>query len=106
MASNEVLVVGAGPTGLVLALWLTRLGIRVRVIDKVGNGVAGVTVNWKPLDSLSLLPDNTVTQTDANGVASPGRWIILPGLLAPSGIQATPSLPNIENSPLTLWAKL
>jgi 2-polyprenyl-6-methoxyphenol hydroxylase-like FAD-dependent oxidoreductase len=31
---TEVLIVGAGPTGLVLALWLTRLGIRVRVIDK------------------------------------------------------------------------
>src|SRR5215217_799381 len=27
-------LVGAGPTGLVLALWLTRLGIPVRVIDK------------------------------------------------------------------------
>jgi 2-polyprenyl-6-methoxyphenol hydroxylase-like FAD-dependent oxidoreductase len=30
----DVLVVGAGPTGLVLALWLTRLGVRVRLIDK------------------------------------------------------------------------
>lgn len=30
----EVLIVGAGPTGLVLALWLVRLGVRVRVIDK------------------------------------------------------------------------
>src|SRR6266508_1529740 len=30
----DVLVVGAGPTGLVLALWLTRLGIRVRIVDK------------------------------------------------------------------------
>ena len=30
----EVLVVGAGPTGLVLALWLTRHGIRVRIVDK------------------------------------------------------------------------
>src|SRR5258708_3199919 len=29
-----VLIVGAGPTGLVLALWLTRLGIAVRIIDK------------------------------------------------------------------------
>lgn len=28
-----VLIVGAGPTGLVLALWLTRLGVRVRIID-------------------------------------------------------------------------
>jgi 2-polyprenyl-6-methoxyphenol hydroxylase-like FAD-dependent oxidoreductase len=30
----EVLIIGAGPTGLVLALWLTRLGARVRIIDK------------------------------------------------------------------------
>jgi 2-polyprenyl-6-methoxyphenol hydroxylase-like FAD-dependent oxidoreductase len=32
--ASEVLIVGAGPTGLVLALWLTRLGISVRIIDK------------------------------------------------------------------------
>jgi 2-polyprenyl-6-methoxyphenol hydroxylase-like FAD-dependent oxidoreductase len=31
---TEVLIIGAGPTGLVLALWLTRLGVRVRIIDK------------------------------------------------------------------------
>src|SRR4051812_44589211 len=30
----QVLVTGAGPTGLVLALWLAHLGIRVRIIDK------------------------------------------------------------------------
>src|SRR5436853_1732350 len=30
----DVLIVGAGPTGLVLALWLTRLGVKVRIIDK------------------------------------------------------------------------
>jgi 2-polyprenyl-6-methoxyphenol hydroxylase-like FAD-dependent oxidoreductase len=29
----EVLIVGAGPTGLVLALWLSRLGVRVRIVD-------------------------------------------------------------------------
>jgi 2-polyprenyl-6-methoxyphenol hydroxylase-like FAD-dependent oxidoreductase len=32
--NTDVLVVGAGPTGLVLGLWLTRLGVRVRIIDK------------------------------------------------------------------------
>ena len=32
--STGVLIVGAGPTGLVLALWLTRLGVRVRIVDK------------------------------------------------------------------------
>ncbi len=31
---TDVLIVGAGPTGLVLALFLTRLGVRVRIIDK------------------------------------------------------------------------
>ena len=36
-----VLIVGAGPTGLVLALWLTKLGISVRIIDKTAE--AGTT---------------------------------------------------------------
>src|SRR5262249_50105280 len=34
MTDCPVLIVGAGPTGLVLALGLTRLGVRVRIIDK------------------------------------------------------------------------
>jgi len=34
MTRTEVLIAGAGPTGLVLALWLTKLGTRVRIIDK------------------------------------------------------------------------
>src|SRR3981081_2992690 len=34
MPRTYVLIIGAGPTGLVLALWLTRLGIRVRIVDK------------------------------------------------------------------------
>jgi 2-polyprenyl-6-methoxyphenol hydroxylase-like FAD-dependent oxidoreductase len=38
---SEVLIVGAGPTGLVLALWLTRLGVTVRIIDKTAE--AGTT---------------------------------------------------------------
>src|SRR5438445_9553271 len=33
-SESDVLVVGAGPTGLVLALWLTRLGARVRIVDQ------------------------------------------------------------------------
>ena len=41
MADQDVLIVGAGPTGLALALWLTRLGVRVRIIDKAAK--AGTT---------------------------------------------------------------
>jgi 2-polyprenyl-6-methoxyphenol hydroxylase-like FAD-dependent oxidoreductase len=35
MTDTDVLVVGAGPTGLAHALWLARAGVRVRIIDKV-----------------------------------------------------------------------
>jgi 2-polyprenyl-6-methoxyphenol hydroxylase-like FAD-dependent oxidoreductase len=38
---SEVLIIGAGPTGLVLALWLTKLGVKVRIIDKTAD--AGTT---------------------------------------------------------------
>src|SRR6476469_5512775 len=41
MKSSEILIAGAGPTGLVLAIWLTRLGIKVRIIDKTAE--AGTT---------------------------------------------------------------
>jgi 2-polyprenyl-6-methoxyphenol hydroxylase-like FAD-dependent oxidoreductase len=34
MTGPVVLIIGAGPTGLVLALWLTRLGVRLRIVDK------------------------------------------------------------------------
>src|SRR5438477_10103061 len=34
MTRSDVLIIGAGPTGLVLALWLTKLGVKVRIVDK------------------------------------------------------------------------
>jgi 2-polyprenyl-6-methoxyphenol hydroxylase-like FAD-dependent oxidoreductase len=49
----DVLVVGAGPTGLVLALWLTRLGVRVRIIDKTsapGTTSRAVAVHARTLE--------------------------------------------------------
>jgi 2-polyprenyl-6-methoxyphenol hydroxylase-like FAD-dependent oxidoreductase len=39
--NTDVLVIGAGPTGLVLALWLTRMGVRVRIVDRAAH--AGTT---------------------------------------------------------------
>ena len=41
MSTAPVLIVGAGPTGLVLALFLTRQGVKVRIIDSAAE--AGTT---------------------------------------------------------------
>src|SRR4051812_6957136 len=49
-----VLIVGAGPTGLVLAIWLTRLGILVRIIDKAaepGTTSRALAVQARTLES-------------------------------------------------------
>src|SRR3954470_11837008 len=34
MGGSGVLIVGAGPTGLVLALWLSRAGVPFRLVDR------------------------------------------------------------------------
>ena len=41
MSLNQILIVGAGPTGLVLALSLARRGVPFRIIDRnAGPGTA------------------------------------------------------------------
>jgi phenol 2-monooxygenase (NADPH) len=35
MASEvDVLIIGAGPAGLMMALWMSRLGVKTRIVDK------------------------------------------------------------------------
>ena len=49
-----VLIIGAGPTGLVLALWLTRFGIPLRIIDKTaepGTTSRALAVQARTLES-------------------------------------------------------
>ena len=47
MKAAEVLMVGAGPTGLVLALWLTRLGVAVRIVDKQSRSRQRRRARWR-----------------------------------------------------------
>lgn len=54
MTRSAILIVGAGPTGLVLALWLTRLGVPVRIIDRAaqpGTTSRALAVQARTLES-------------------------------------------------------
>ncbi|NUO50392.1 MAG: NAD(P)-binding protein [Polyangiaceae bacterium] len=56
--TTEVLIVGAGPTGLVLALWLRRAGVAVRIIDKAaepGTTSRALAVHARTLESYRQL---------------------------------------------------
>ncbi len=70
LPSTDVLIVGAGPTGLVLALWLTRLNIRVRILDQtaeVGTTSRALAVQARTLEFYGQLGF-------ANAVVEQGRW--------------------------------
>ena len=72
----DILIVGAGPTGLVLALWLTRLGVRVRIIDKTaesGTTSRALAVQARTLELYSQL-------SLADPVVERGRKVIAANL--------------------------
>jgi 2-polyprenyl-6-methoxyphenol hydroxylase-like FAD-dependent oxidoreductase len=55
---TDVLIIGAGPTGLVLALWLAHFGARVRIIDKTaepGTTSRAVAVQARTLEFYSQI---------------------------------------------------
>ena len=67
---TDVLIVGAGPTGLILALWLARLGIRLRIIDKAsapGTTSRAMAVQARTLEFYAQLGI-------ADQVVAQGRW--------------------------------
>src|ERR1700726_2683560 len=73
-----VLIVDAGPTGLVLALWLTRLGVAVRIIDKTAE--PGTTSRALAVSARTLELYHQLGMADAlvdGGVKVPGAnfWV-------------------------------
>ena len=74
--NTDVLIVGAGPTGLVLALWLTRLGVRVRIIDKTAE--PGTTSRALAVQARTLELYSQVGLADA--VVERGRKIVAANL--------------------------
>ena len=76
--NTNVLIVGAGPTGLVLALWLTRLGVRVRIIDKTaepGTTSRALAVQARTLEFYSQIGlAETVVQRGRKTIAA-NLWV-------------------------------
>jgi 2-polyprenyl-6-methoxyphenol hydroxylase-like FAD-dependent oxidoreductase len=69
------LIAGAGPTGLVLALWLSKMGVRVRIIDKTAEpgttsravGIAARTLElYRQVDLADALIDGGVKVPGVN----------------------------------------
>ena len=76
MSRPQVLIVGAGPTGLVLALWLAKVGTPFRLIDKNTGDVVDLQTTPLRVDNLDLQD----LGTSAHGPQSEPFSIDLPGV--------------------------
>jgi 2-polyprenyl-6-methoxyphenol hydroxylase-like FAD-dependent oxidoreductase len=78
MSKGLVLIVGAGPTGLVLALWLTRLGVHVRIIDKApepGTTSRAVAVQARTLELYRQVNISDAVVGGGVQVAAANLWV-------------------------------
>ena len=78
MTQSEVLIVGAGPTGLVLALWLTKLGARVRIIDKSaepGTTSRALAVQARTLELYRQLDLTDAVLANGHRVPAVNLWV-------------------------------
>jgi 2-polyprenyl-6-methoxyphenol hydroxylase-like FAD-dependent oxidoreductase len=78
MTKSDVLVVGAGPTGLVLALWLTKLGVRVRIIDKTaepGTTSRALAVQARTLELYRQLDLSEAVVAQGHQVPAVNLWV-------------------------------
>jgi len=78
MNRHEVFIAGAGPTGLVLALWLARQGVGVRIVDKTlgpGTTSRAVVVHARTLELYRQL--GLAEELVAAGMPNPGinLWV-------------------------------
>src|SRR5882724_4548487 len=78
MVRSDVLIVGAGPTGLVLALWLTRLGVKVRIVDKTaepGTTSRALAVQARTLELYRQLDLADVVVEHGHKVPAVNLWV-------------------------------
>lgn len=78
MNRSDVLIIGAGPTGLVLALWLSKLGVQVRIIDKTsspGTTSRALAVQARTLELYRQLDLADTIVRHGHRVAAANFWV-------------------------------
>jgi len=78
MPQSDVLIVGAGPTGLVLALWLTKQGVKVRIIDKAaepGTTSRALAVHARTLELYQQLDLADIVVQRGHKVPAVNLWV-------------------------------
>lgn len=78
MRETDTLIIGAGPTGLVLALWLTKLGVKVRVIDKTaepGTTSRALAVQARTLELYRQLDLTDAVVAQGHQVPAVNLWV-------------------------------
>jgi 2-polyprenyl-6-methoxyphenol hydroxylase-like FAD-dependent oxidoreductase len=76
--STDVLIIGAGPTGLVLALWLTKLGVKIRIIDKTaepGTTSRALAVQARTLELYRQLDLTDAVISRGHRVPAANLWV-------------------------------
>jgi 2-polyprenyl-6-methoxyphenol hydroxylase-like FAD-dependent oxidoreductase len=76
MRKTEVLIAGAGPTGLTLALWLSRLGVPLRIVDKAAE--PGTTSRALAMHARTLELDRQIGLAEA--LVGPGQEFVAANL--------------------------
>jgi 2-polyprenyl-6-methoxyphenol hydroxylase-like FAD-dependent oxidoreductase len=78
MTRSDVLIVGAGPTGLILALWLTKLGVKVRIVDKTveaGTTSRALAVQARTLELYRQLDLTEAVLAHGHKVPAVNMWV-------------------------------
>jgi 2-polyprenyl-6-methoxyphenol hydroxylase-like FAD-dependent oxidoreductase len=76
--TTDVLIVGAGPTGLVLALWLRKFGIKLRIIDKTaepGTTSRALAVQARTLELYRQLDLTEAVIAEGHRVPAVNLWV-------------------------------